>query len=410
MPSHLETLIEQARSNLAQKNLKAALTLLQSAEQLTSNDPDMLAKIYFEMARVYGQTSDEASALTLVRKAIKSRPEIAVEVNDWQKELMASKKNSLARKVHDEVKPYVTEPDTRKYLLGVPARTWIVGGSCVAGLTAILLFAFIFPWHILGFREAHYQSGAFDIKRIKNNVGELFIVVTIEDPNYFGELTVPVSSGSCFAVSKEGHLITSKHVIETYHKIEKGESIIRAELVVCFGSKSTDRFQAKIIHECPYFDAAVIKIENKYFRAPLDIVAEKISPGDEVYACGFPGTASDLVTGLDIKAFREKWVVQFRKLLREGEADFFAILSEHPFQVTVTRGIISAIRPIEDIKWVQTDAAVNPGSSGGPLVTKDCKVIAINTITHFDSEATNFCLAMDQLTKELSPWIRFRRE
>ena len=139
MPSDLETLIEQARSNLIRKDLKAALSLLQRAEQLAQNDTAMLARIHFEMAKVYGQTSDEASVLTLVRKAIKSSPEIAAEVNDWQKELMASKKSKLARKVRNKVKPYLVESENQKYLLGIPSQIWVVGGSCAVGLIVILL-------------------------------------------------------------------------------------------------------------------------------------------------------------------------------------------------------------------------------------------------------------------------------
>ena len=410
MASHLETFIEQARSNLGQKNLKAALSLLQRAEQLAQNDTAMLARIHFEMAKVYGQTSDEASVLTLVRKAIKSSPEIAAEVNDWQKELMASKKSKLARKVRNKVKPYLVESENQKYLLGIPSQIWVVGGSCAVGLIVILLFAFVFPWHILGLGTSQYQSGAFDIERIKNNVGQLFIIVTIEDAPSGNEFTIPVSSGSCFAVSKDGHLITNEHIIKTYRKSEEDKDVIRVELVVCFGDQPTDRYKAKIIHECPYVDAAIIKVQNKYFRDPLDVIAREINVGDEVYACGFPGTASDIVTGLDIKAIRDKWLDQVRRLRRAGKADFFALVPEGSFEVSVTRGIVSAIRTIEDIKWIQTDAAINQGNSGGPLVTTDCKVIGINTLGHFDSEATNFSLGIDQLTKELSPWATFRRE
>ncbi|MHC4282326.1 MAG: S1C family serine protease [Planctomycetota bacterium] len=316
----------------------------------------------------------------------------------------------MARKVRNEVKPYFAEVGTEKYLLGISTRIWVVGGGCAAGLIVIFLFAFAFPWHILGFGTIQYQSGAFDIERIKNNVGQLFIVITIEDTPLGNEFTIPISSGSCFAVSKDGHLITNEHIINTYRKSEEDKDVIRVELIVCFGDQPTDRYKAKIIHECPYVDAAIIKVQNKYFRDPLDVIAREINVGDEVYACGFPGIASEIVMGLDIKAIREKWVGQIRRLKRAGKADFFAVVSEGSFEVSVTRGIVSAIRTIEDIEWVQTDAAINQGNSGGPLVTTDCKVIGINTLGHFDSEATNFSLEIDQLTKELSPWVTFQRD
>lgn len=409
MASHLDTLIEQARSNLAQKDLKAALALLRRAEQLAQADSAMLGRIYFEMARVYGESSDEASALTLVRKAVKSNPEIASEIDEWQRELVASKKTRLARKVRDEVKAYIPKVVAEGNLLGMPARIWVGGGICAAGLIATLLFVFASPWDILGLGTSKDQSGTLDIERIRNNVGQLFIVVTIEEPNYGGEFTIPVSFGSCFAVSKNGYLMTNKHIIETYREADKEEIVERCELFVCFGDKPTDRYEVKIVHECPYYDAAIIKV-NKYFHNPFVVVAKQISQGDEVYACGFPGTAADLVTGLDIKGIRDKWIEQARELRMAGKADFFELVPRGSFGVSVTRGIISAIRTIEDIEWIQTDAAINRGNSGGPLVTGDCKIIAVNTIKHAESESTNFSLAINQLTRELSPWVNFRHQ
>ena len=47
--------------------------------------------------------------------------------------------------------------------------------------------------------------------------------------------------------------------------------------------------------------------------------------------------------------------------------------------LTATRGIISAMKDIDGISIIQTDAAFNPGSSGGPLVDMSGRVIGINT-------------------------------
>src|SRR5205807_9921497 len=51
------------------------------------------------------------------------------------------------------------------------------------------------------------------------------------------------------------------------------------------------------------------------------------------------------------------------------------------FQNTVTKGIVSAIGPMqkEQGTWIQTDAAINPGNSGGPLLNASGEVIGINT-------------------------------
>ena len=47
---------------------------------------------------------------------------------------------------------------------------------------------------------------------------------------------------------------------------------------------------------------------------------------------------------------------------------------------TVTRGIVSAVRQVGNVTLIQTDAALNPGNSGGPLVDRDGVVIGVNSI------------------------------
>lgn len=64
-------------------------------------------------------------------------------------------------------------------------------------------------------------------------------------------------------------------------------------------------------------------------------------------------------------------------------------------QSTVTRGIVSAVRRTGQVLLVQTDAAVNPGNSGGPLLTRRGQVVGITTLGYADRQGLNFAVAAD---------------
>jgi serine protease Do len=134
--------------------------------------------------------------------------------------------------------------------------------------------------------------------------------------------------GSGFIVSADGYILTNAHVVAD-----------ASEVTV----KLTDRreFIAKVIGVDKHSDVALIKIA----------------------ATGLPivhlGDSSRLKPG--------QWVV--------------AIGSPFGFENSVTAGVVSATaRPLDEnyVPFIQTDAAVNPGNSGGPLFNVDGQVIGIN--------------------------------
>jgi S1-C subfamily serine protease len=64
-------------------------------------------------------------------------------------------------------------------------------------------------------------------------------------------------------------------------------------------------------------------------------------------------------------------------------------------QSTVTRGIVSAVRTVGGLTYVQTDAAINPGNSGGPLIDMNGRVIAITTSRFASAESLGFAISID---------------
>jgi len=136
--------------------------------------------------------------------------------------------------------------------------------------------------------------------------------------------------GSGFIVSSDGLLLTNAHVVDG-----------AADVTV----KLTDRreFKAKVLGVDPLTDVAVLKIDAK------DLPVVKIGKPE----------------GLKVGA----WVV--------------AIGSPFGFENSVTAGIVSAkSRALPDdarVPFIQTDVAVNPGNSGGPLLDLNGNVVGINS-------------------------------
>lgn len=64
---------------------------------------------------------------------------------------------------------------------------------------------------------------------------------------------------------------------------------------------------------------------------------------------------------------------------------------------SISKGIVSALRTIDGLKYIQTDASLNPGSSGGPLINTRGEVIGINTWKLTESEGISFAIDVDSI-------------
>jgi S1-C subfamily serine protease len=140
--------------------------------------------------------------------------------------------------------------------------------------------------------------------------------------------------GSGFILDKQGHILTNNHVIDNAQKVE-----------VTLSDKH--KYKATVVGVDKGHDLALLQINNAPDLQPATLSeSTNLTVGQRVYAIGNPFGLSG----------------------------------------TMTRGIISAIRsirgpgnsPIEDA--IQTDAAVNPGNSGGPLLNSRGEVIGITTL------------------------------
>ncbi len=427
MSKQAELLIQQARSNLANGDAKSAISLLEKAKTLAQSDPLLTATVYLEMAKACAQSNQNEATTEFFKKAIMGDSSICDQASKWLTELKDSGKKKLAKQLRKMVlerapqsitsatnmtqTPSPEGPRTKTSLLKVISNSFarfdLYAGLKILSISCIALLFCILIWFVTNQFFARKDNGPIDINRIQDNVGQVFVVVTIYDKDSGGEVTIPLSMGSSCAVGKEGYLITNKHVIESFHSIGSDKDVTNTQLFVCFSERPSDRFVAHIIHECPYIDAALIKID-RYFKNPFNEIKDPVEPGEQVFACGFPGTANDLVAELDSKSILNKYLDEIKKLRIKGMADFFKLLPDASFSVSVTSGVVSSLRTVDNLTWVQTDASINPGNSGGPLITPDCKLIAINTIGHPKSETTNMSIMAKELKKELSPWVKLK--
>jgi Do/DeqQ family serine protease len=146
-------------------------------------------------------------------------------------------------------------------------------------------------------------------------------------------------SGSGVIVSSEGYIVTNNHVIENASEIE---------VILNDNSKYT----AKVVGTDPSTDIAILKIEGSGFQ-PIPLGnSDDLKVGEWVLAVGNPFNLTSTVTAGIVSA----------------KARNINLLSDRSKQDVI---------PIES--FIQTDAAVNPGNSGGALVNTKGELVGINT-------------------------------
>lgn len=171
-----------------------------------------------------------------------------------------------------------------------------------------------------------------------------------------------VAAGTGFVISKDGLILTNKHVV----------SDPEAEYTVLFADSS--EYKAEVVTRDPSNDIAIIRItnakKNQEFK-PAELIANKdeVNVGQMVIAIG-------------------NALGQFDNTVTVG------VISAKGRDLVAGDGSTGGSEKLS--KLLQTDAAINPGNSGGPLVSLSGKVLGVNTAVAGGAQGIGFAIPVDQ--------------
>jgi len=202
------------------------------------------------------------------------------------------------------------------------------------------------------------------------------------------KIVTPFCAGSGFLVTDDGYLITNKHVIECaykghedifkkYNSMKKAVASMSERVNLLKWGKDWQRYkreESRLLRAQSQLD----KFVNKHYKQLFGVLFTALFSDGTVRDV----TVVQVSFGYDLALLRAEGANEFQ-FIKIGSSrklspsePLYAIGNPLALEEIVTRGIFSSIRG----NWIQSSVMVNPGNSGGPLITREGKVVGVNTI------------------------------
>ncbi len=281
---------------------------------------------------------------------------------------------------------------------GVPVWLWISLGSAALVLTAVTLWVFL-PREDAADRRAAAPGGASGLAQVErlpalpvdrddrslaqlvdttsdavapstppddlpilSDLPQAVVASTLEEvKRAVVKVEVPVAggtkveSGSGFFVDGRGWIATNDHVIKN---INSAARVRLADGMIC-------RIEG-ILARVPDRDLALLQLAERPYQITILDIRRQSTPrlGEQVYAFGHPYNADFSLS---------KGIVS--RVLDTGELNEDA-----------RRLLRSTIGTPDNVIWIQHDAKISPGNSGGPLIDEQGRVLGMNSFVHLQAD------------------------
>jgi serine protease Do len=212
--------------------------------------------------------------------------------------------------------------------------------------------------------STNFTDGSIADVAAKVSSSVVSIVTSVKTTNFFGQSSNSSAAGTGIIVSSDGYILTNKHVIS------------EASTVAVITDDGTTYEDVEIVATDPLNDVAFLKVKDASNLSVATLGDSKtISVGQQVIAIG-------------------NALGEYQNTVTSG------IISGTGRSVTASDGTNYNTETLTDM--IQTDAAINSGNSGGPLVNAAGEVIGINTATSTSAENMGFAIPISSVKGMLS--------